>query len=78
MVLHEGNVVTLLGLAAGLTLSYWATQLIDFFLFGIGFAAQMSVLTLAPVAMFGIASLAALGPALNAARVDPVEALRAE
>lgn len=76
MVLREGNAITLLGLAVGLILSHWATRLIGQFLFGIGGVQEMTILVVAPVAMFVAATLATFAPALRAARVDPVEALR--
>ena len=76
LVLHEGNVVTLLGVASGLLLSHWATKLIEFFLYGVEAADQMLVLSVAPIGVFVAATLATALPALRAARVNPVEALR--
>ena len=66
-----------LGLAAGLTGSYYATQLITGFLFE---TPPHDAATLATaVTLLGIAaSLAAWWPARRAALVDPVTALRAE
>jgi len=66
-----------LGLAAGLTGSYYATQLINGFLFE---TPPHDAATLAAaVTLLGIAaSLAAWWPARRAASVDPVAALRAE
>jgi predicted permease len=78
MVLREGNVIILLGLAGGIILSNWGSRLVDAFLFHVDASGQMIVLSTTPVLTFLAATLATLLPALRAARVNPVEALRNE
>ncbi len=65
------------GLAAGLLLTLATTRLIAAMLFGVGQNDPL-VLTSSCLLLGAIALAAALGPALRAARLNPVEALRAD
>lgn len=77
-VLREGNVVVLMGIAAGLLLTkvtvYW---LANFFV-GEHDGADAVLFAAIAVFLFTVAALAAFIPALRATRIDPVEALRHE
>ena len=77
LILREAGVLTVIGIAAGLALSIGAAVLMKDLLFGVR---AWDVSTLAGVAaMLGIfALLASFIPARRAARINPVEALRAE
>ncbi|MEP6494873.1 MAG: FtsX-like permease family protein [bacterium] len=76
-VLREGNAVALGGLAAGLLLTkYTVLWLRAFSLEGDQYDAPLFAAMAA--VLFVVAVIAALGPALRATRIDPVESLRSE
>ena len=77
MVLGEGGVLLVIGLAVGLTGALVTTGLLRGLLFGV---APHDPITLGGVAFLlaAIGVLACLLPALKAAKVDPAVALRAE
>jgi len=77
MVLREGMVLTLVGLAVGLLLGLAAARLIGSLLYGVSPIDPVSIV--ATVALLGAASLlASYIPARRAAKVDPMVALRYE
>ncbi|CAN5719544.1 ABC transporter permease [soil metagenome] len=77
MVLRQGAVITLTGLAAGTLIAFWMTQLMAGLLFDVSprdpvaFAGAITLL-------FAVAFLSSWLPARRATRVDPVTALRSE
>jgi ABC-type antimicrobial peptide transport system permease subunit len=77
MVLGEGGVMLVIGLAVGLTGALLTSRLLQGLLFGV---APDDPVTLGSVALLiaGIGAAACLVPAMRAARVDPAIALRAE
>ena len=77
LVLAEGSRLALAGIALGLAGSYWAAQLLSSFLYGVT-ATDMPAFAAAAIALFLVALAAVYLPARRAARVDPMQALRAE
>lgn len=77
LVLAEGGLLTLLGLALGLAGAWAATRQLENQLFGI---TRTDPVTIAAVALviIGVSLLACLMPAMRASRFDPVRALRVE
>jgi ABC-type antimicrobial peptide transport system permease subunit len=62
---------------AGIALSYWTARLLDSLVFGVN-TLDVPTFGLVAVSLVGVAAAAALVPALRAARLDPVRALRQE
>jgi putative ABC transport system permease protein len=76
-VLRRALGLSVAGLVAGLIAAWYLTRFLASFLYGIG-PKDPIIFSLAPVLLLMIALLASYLPARRAARVDPVEALRAE
>jgi putative ABC transport system permease protein len=77
LVLRQGLMVTLLGLAIGLMAAAALTRLMEGLLFGVKPLDGMSFAA-APVLLVSVAVAACLRPALQAAATDPAEVLRSE
>jgi putative ABC transport system permease protein len=77
MVVREGALLTLIGVGAGLLVSFFVVRLIRSLLYGIG-ATDPATFVVVPVLLMGVALLASYVPARRAMRVDPVVALRYE
>jgi ABC-type antimicrobial peptide transport system permease subunit len=77
LVMRHGVVVTVVGLLAGLALAAIAVRAVSGVLYGVTAADPFAWVTAALV-IGGTASLANFIPALRAARVDPIRALRIE
>ena len=77
LVLREGLVVTLIGLAIGIGGAFAATRLIQNQLFGVS---RMDPSTIAAVALLllGVSLVACFIPARRTTRLDPLLALRVE
>jgi putative ABC transport system permease protein len=77
MVVGEGLVLALIGVAIGLALSLVLTRVLASFLFGVG---PHDVVTFASVsvALVAAAYFASYIPARRATRIDPIRALRHE
>ena len=77
LVMREGVVLTAIGLAAGLIVSMVVNRALSVFLFGIAPGDPLAAWTsVAFVAAFAVA--AALIPAINAARLDPLTAVQTQ
>jgi hypothetical protein len=77
LVLRHAGVISALGIAAGLALSFWGTGLLKAYLWGVA-AFDPVIYGAASLTLGVVAFVAALRPALAATRVNPVETLRAE
>jgi ABC-type antimicrobial peptide transport system permease subunit len=75
MVLGEVGRLVMSGVALGLLLALALTRLVQAFLYGIE-ASDPTTLLLSALALLGVGLGAACLPALRAARLNPVEALR--
>ncbi|MEO7216923.1 MAG: ABC transporter permease [Gemmatimonadaceae bacterium] len=77
IVLIDNITTIVMGLAIGLVLSIALTRTVNSFLFGISATDALTFFT-ASILLLGVGTAATLIPALRAARVDPVIALRNE
>jgi putative ABC transport system permease protein len=77
MIVTQGMSSVVAGIAGGLAAAYAATRLIASLLYGVA-AHDVPTFAIATVMLAAIAFLACAMPALKAAWVDPVVALRAE
>lgn len=76
-VLTDSLRLVLAGAAIGLVAAYWATGFVEQRLYGVTAKDPISF-TFGVVLLSGVALVAAWAPALRAARVDPIRALRTE
>jgi putative ABC transport system permease protein len=77
MVLKQGMVLVLIGVALGLTASWLSTRLMSHLLFQVSATDPLTFGEIA-VLLIGVALLACYLPAKRASKVDPLEALRYE
>jgi predicted permease len=77
LVIGEGMKLAGIGVGVGCALTFALAQSLRGMLFGVA-PTDPLVLTVVPVALLAIAALATVIPALRAARIDPLAALRAE
>jgi predicted permease len=77
MVLRQGLVLAVIGVAFGLAAALALTRLMEGLLFGVSAVDVVTYATVA-VSVTGVALLASYLPARRAAAIDPMEALRAE
>ena len=75
LVVRQGLAVALIGVATGLGAAFWAARSISALLFGVSATDPLTYLVVA-VALLVVATVACLSPALRAARLDPLRALR--
>lgn len=76
MVLREGNLLALVGIAIGLVITWQNASLVRAFVFSDYDRYDSRFFAAATVTLFAIALLASYVPARRAMRIDPVEALR--
>jgi ABC-type antimicrobial peptide transport system permease subunit len=77
LVIGQGMMLALLGVAAGLGGAFWLTRFLASFLFGVK-AWDPTALIVTPLLLCAVALLAVWIPARRATRVDPMTALRLE
>ncbi|MGO4212153.1 FtsX-like permease family protein, partial [Terriglobus sp. YAF25] len=77
MVLRQGMILTIIGVAAGIAASFWLTRFLASFLFGVEKWDPLAFL-LTPLLLSIVALAATWIPAVRATRVDPITALRFE
>ena len=77
MVLREGLVVVIIGIAVGLVVALFVTRLIGSLLYGVSATDPVTFIGI-PVLLAAVALLASYIPARRATRVDPMTALRYE
>jgi ABC-type antimicrobial peptide transport system permease subunit len=77
LVLREGVVLTLSGLAAGLLAAFGFTRLMSALLFGVSAADPLTYVSVS-IVLSVIALIASYLPARRATALDPTEALRSE
>jgi len=75
MVLRQGLVLAVSGIATGLFASLFLTRLMSSMLYKVG-ARDLTTFAITPLLFFGIALLASYLPARRATKVNPIEALR--
>jgi ABC-type antimicrobial peptide transport system permease subunit len=76
-VLGEGMGLVALGVVGGLVAAFSVTRLLAGFLYGVS-TTDAVTFAWTPVALFLVAALACLLPAIRATRVDPIKALKQE
>jgi putative ABC transport system permease protein len=77
MVIRQGMVLTLVGVAIGMGGAFWLTHFLASFLFGVK-PLDPVAFTVTPIVLSAIALLSIWSPARRATRVDPMTALRIE
>jgi predicted permease len=75
MVLREGALLTLIGVATGLVASFFAVRLVRGLLYGVG-ATDPATFVSIPLLLMAVALLSSYLPARRAMRVDPLVVLR--
>jgi putative ABC transport system permease protein len=76
-VLRQGLALAAIGIAIGLAIALSVTRFSASQLYGISATDRVTFLVV-PVVLLGVALVAILVPALRAARIDPMSALRFE
>ena len=76
LVLAQGVLVAVIGLALGLLVSVWAARFLETVLYGVA-ATDLTTYLVVPLILFVVVLIASLAPAWRAAKLDPVKALRA-
>jgi ABC-type antimicrobial peptide transport system permease subunit len=77
MILGQGGIVALVGISVGLVVAFAGSRLIESLLYGIG-PRDPFVFGATSLALLAVALLACWLPARRAARLSPIDALRAE
>jgi ABC-type lipoprotein release transport system permease subunit len=75
LVLRQGLGITLAGIVLGLIAALWLARFLSALLYGVTTHDPVTYVAV-PLVVFSVAALACLAPALRAARLDPLRALR--
>jgi putative ABC transport system permease protein len=75
MIVRQGGLVALVGIAVGLAGAFTGSRLIDSLLYGVN-ARDPAIFTATTVTLLGVALIACWLPARRAARLNPLDALR--
>jgi putative ABC transport system permease protein len=75
MIVRQGGLVALVGIAVGLAVALIGSRLIDSLLYGVN-ARDPAIFAATAVTLFGVALMACWLPARRAARLNPLDALR--
>jgi ABC-type antimicrobial peptide transport system permease subunit len=75
MILRQVGITALCGVAAGLGISFWLTQMIGSLLFGVKPTDPMTISAVVAL-IFGVTLAASYCPARRAAKLDPMSAIR--
>ena len=78
LVVREGNILTLSGIAIGLVLTYYTAEYVRAFVFSDWDRYDSRVFAVVAILLFVVAWLASYLPARRAMRINPVEALRSD
>jgi putative ABC transport system permease protein len=77
MIVRQGGIVALAGIMVGLIVAWAGSRLIASLLYGIG-PRDPAVFSVTALMLLGVTLLACWLPARRAARLSPIEALRAD
>jgi ABC-type antimicrobial peptide transport system permease subunit len=77
MIVRQGGLVALAGIAIGIVAAFAGSRLIESLLYGVS-SHDPGVFALTTVLLLGVAIVACWIPARRAARLSPLEALRTE
>ncbi len=77
MVLRQALTLLIIGIAVGLALAFWSTRLLRGFLYGVG-KHDPWTMAIVPLLLLLCGIVSAFVPALRAASIDPMQALRTE
>jgi len=77
LILRQGMLLAMIGTIVGLTIGFGGTRLLKTLLYGVS-AADPVTFAIVTLLLGSVTFLACWLPALRAARVDPMSALRAE
>ena len=77
MIVRQGGIVALAGITVGLAVAWAGSRLIASLLYGIG-PRDPAVFSVTALTLLGVTLLACWLPARRAARLSPIEALRAD
>jgi predicted permease len=77
LVLRQGTLITISGLAIGLAASFVLARLLAKMLYGVQ-PYDVPTFVIVPIAILAVAATACVAPALRATRIDPLRALRGD
>jgi ABC-type antimicrobial peptide transport system permease subunit len=76
LVVGQGLVVSAGGLAVGISVSLWLARSMESFIYGIS-VRDLTTFVVVPVVLLAVSAIACFVPARRAARLDPLQVLKA-